>query len=225
MTLIRARMLRHLPYLAAGLILSAIFAVVTDPRNIQQMVSLATAYTSFIFVAGALLTTFFNNLSGKRSGLSNTFRRNLGIWSGVFAFAHIIAGLSVHFDGRIWLYFLYPADAEKLLPIRYDIFGFANHIGLAAAAIFAVLLYISNDSSIRRMGPVRWKRRQRLTYPLFAILWMHGVIYMLIEGRAPVFVVFLSLVFAITAFCQVRGFFVRRRIKAEEPRPDVHSKI
>ena len=53
---------------------------------------------------------------------------------------------------------------DARIPVRYDLFGFANWSGLAATALLVLLLLISNDVSLRTLGSRRWKAWQRWTY-------------------------------------------------------------
>ena len=43
-------------------------------------------------------------------------------------------------------------------------FGFGNDTGLIAALLFLLLLAISNDVSLRRLGAQKWKSLQRWMY-------------------------------------------------------------
>jgi methionine sulfoxide reductase heme-binding subunit len=201
---------RHWPYFVSGLAVGAVLALAIIPRSPQQFLSLSTAYASFLYVAAALMVGPLKLLSGGAIGLSNRLRRDFGIWAALFAIAHVIAGLSVHFSGRFWLYFVYPAEAARSNGLRLDAFGLTNYLGLAAAFIFIALLMISNDTAIRTLGPPRWKAVQRLSYPLFAIAFLHGLVYQTLEDRRFIYFVLLAVIFFIVAISQVRGFLKRR---------------
>jgi len=205
----------HFPYLVMGLSIAYLFATMVEARDTIQMLSISTAYVSFLFFAAALVVAPVRMMLGQSIGVSNGLRRNFGIWAGVFAIAHVVAGLGVHFDGKIWLYFVYPPEANKLIPLRYGMFGLTNYLGLFATIAISVLLVISNNYSMRRLGPARWKRIQRLAYPLFAATVLHGLIYQTIENR---FVGLMALVVAVTFVVigfQIRGMSIRRAVRQE----------
>ncbi len=201
---------RHWPYLAGGLALGAALALAIGSRSPQQFLSFTTAYASFLYVAGALMVGPIKLLSGGAVGLSNRLRRDFGIWSALFAIAHVIAGLSVHFNGRFWLYFIYPAQSAHAAGLRIDVFGLTNYLGVIAAMMIVVLLAISNDTAIQKLGPPRWKTVQRLSYPLFVVIFLHGLVYQLIEDRGIIYIALLVLTLCVVAIFQARGFSQRR---------------
>jgi len=206
---------RHLSFFAGGSLFGAVAAVAIQPSSIQQFLSYLTAYAGFLYLMIALILAPANLLKGRPFGLSNKLRRNFGIWAGVFAIAHVGAGLMVHFGGRWWLYFIQPVSENKLLPIRYDFFGAANYLGLIAIIVFCVLLAISNNASIKRLGPVRWKRIQQLSYPLLVITFVHGIIYQFLEQRLLIFILTLAVGFCAVLIFQLRGAITRSRASGD----------
>lgn len=85
-------------------------------------------------------------------------RRDIGIWAGIMAVLHTAIGLNVHLRGRPWLYFV-----DQHSHVRHDLFGFGNDTGLIAALFFLLLLAISNDLSLQRLG-TRWWRTKRSSW-------------------------------------------------------------
>ncbi len=207
---------RHLSFFAGGSLFGAAVAMAIQPVSIQQFLSYLTAYAGFLYLTIALILAPANLLKGRPLGLSSKLRRNFGIWAGVFAIAHVGAGLMVHFGGRWWLYFIQPMSGDKLLPIRYDFFGITNYLGLIAVIVFCVLLAISNNTSIKKLGPVRWKRIQQLSYPLLLITFVHGVIYQLLEKRILIFILILVLGFSAVLIFQMRGAITRLKTSDDD---------
>jgi len=153
--------------------------------------SIATAYPALVLTAAALVLGPWNVLRGRHNPVSFDSRRDLGIWAGVMAVIHTVVGLNVHLRGRPWLYFV---DEHKR--IRHDVFGFSNDTGLIAALLFLLLLAISNDLSLRRLGTRRWKSLQRWTYVAAALTGLHAVAYQQVEKRQAAYQV---MVWGITA--------------------------
>ena len=95
-------------------------------------------------------------------------------------------------------------------------FGFANDMGLLAAILFAGLLLISNDLSIRSLGIARWKMLQRLTYAAFALTVVHGWAFQSVEKRKiPWIAVFWSMA-AVGVIVQLAGVRRRKTIDAQD---------
>jgi methionine sulfoxide reductase heme-binding subunit len=116
-------------------------------QDVISHLSIATAYPALFLTAAALLVGPWNVLHGHDNPVSFDLRRDLGIWAGIVALLHTGIGLNVHLRGRPWLYFIDQHDR-----VRHDLFGLGNGAGLIAAFLFLLLLAISNDLSLRRLG-------------------------------------------------------------------------
>jgi methionine sulfoxide reductase heme-binding subunit len=199
----RPRRLLLLAATAAAVAL--VFFLLTPGQPIIQRLSKATAYAALLLLAAAIIVGPLRVLRGESNPLSTYFRRDIGIVAGILALAHTIIGLQVHFQGDFGQYFFYrtPAGLDGL---RHDPFGVANDLGLLATAIILVLLVFSNNRSIRALGPVRWKRVQRLNYVGSILVIIHGLLYQIMEKRALAFVLCLVFVTVVAALLQISGF-------------------
>lgn len=140
--------------------------------------SVALAYGSAAALAATLAIGPLFALWGRRVPVSFDLRRDLGISSAMLALGHVVFGLQVHMHGRIVEYFF---DAGR---IRLDRFGLANLLGVAATVVATLLLTISNDCSLARLGVSRWKKLQRSAYVLALLVLTHGWLYQGIEKRS-----------------------------------------
>lgn len=174
------RLARNLGIVALSLAVYLIVVTATSHSNqVMFRLSMATGYTSVVLIGWALLIGPWRVLRGRRAPVSTDLRRDVGIWGALFGVAHVVTGLQVHLGDPI-KYFVYRDDAHRV-PVRYDLFGFANWSGLAATLVLLLLLAISNDLSLRALGSRRWKRWQRWTYWLGALVVAHGLAYQWIE--------------------------------------------
>lgn len=188
----RRRIARHLMIAFATAGCTALFWQLFSTRqDLISHFSIATAYPALVLTAAALVLGPWNVLRGRHNPVSFDSRRDLGIWAGVMALIHTVVGLNVHLRGRPWLYFV---DEHKR--IRHDVFGFSNDTGLIAALLFLLLLAISNDLSLRRLGTRRWKSLQRWAYVAAALTGLHAVAYQQVEKRQAAYQV---MVWGITA--------------------------
>lgn len=189
---------------------AALFALLGDGTTVFR-ISLSTAYVALMLFAVTFALGPLYVLATKRSPVSTYLRRDISIWGGVFALIHTAAGLFVHFGGRIWPYFFFEDWHNSIVPVRYDAFGIANYTGAVAAVIVLVLLAISNNASMRRLGPPRWKALQRSSYAIAALTLVHTLIYQMLEQRAaPGWAAFWLVVAIVVAlrlvtFAQQRG--------------------
>jgi sulfoxide reductase heme-binding subunit YedZ len=174
------RLVRNLGIAAVAL---AVYLVAVNASHSTQTMfrlSMATGYASVALIAWAMLIGPWRVWRGRTAPVSTDLRRDVGIWGAVFGVAHVVAGLQVHMAGAIWKYFIFP-EGDHPVPLRYDLFGFANWTGLAATLVLLMLLAISNDVSLRALGSRRWKSWQRWTYWAAALVVAHGLAYLWIE--------------------------------------------
>lgn len=181
----RGRLARHhLPL--AVLTAAAGYALFAshDDADLLGRLSFASAWPALLLLTATLLIGPWRALHGKRPAVSLDLRRDIGIWAGMTGILHAVIGQCVHLRGRPWLYYIY--EKWRFVPLRHDLFGFANHTGLIAAVILALLLATSNDHYLRRLGNGRWKGLQRWNYGCFVLAALHSFGYLLgIESLKP----------------------------------------
>lgn len=184
---------------------------ITRPyRDAVMRASFATAYPALLLLALTLLTGPLNVLTRRRNPVSSDLRRDMGIWAGIFAIGHSIIGQCVHLRGRPWLYYIYQRREQHWLPLRHDLFGFANYTGLAGALLVIALLASSNDYSLRRLGTPGWKKLQRWNYAIFGLVTAHAIGYLVIEKQKLPFDLVISIAIGVTVAVQTAGYAQRR---------------
>jgi len=211
------RLVRNVGIVALALVIHLIVVTATSSSSqVMFRLSMATGYTSIALIGWALAIGPWRVRRGRSAPVSTDLRRDVGIWGGLFGLAHVGTGLFVHMGDPL-KYFVWRGTGRPL-PVRHDLFGFANWSGLAATALLALLLLISNDVSLRRLGSRRWKAWQRWTYWTGALVVVHGLAYQWIEKGNGGWVYVFVLVIAVVAGMQLDG---RRRFLARRaPAPD-----
>lgn len=204
------RTARHIALALASAAMVAIVYPNVPTDFILRRWNLATAYAALALLALSLAIGPWNLLRGRPNPVSQALRRDIGIWAGIMALVHSAIGSQIHMGGRFWQYFTYGPDEPHVLPIRIDAFGFANFTGLASTLILLLLLCISSDAALRRLGTPRWKRLQRWNYWAFGLMAMHAATFHVVEKRVvPVVLVFGGVVLAV-ALLQFAGYRQRR---------------
>jgi sulfoxide reductase heme-binding subunit YedZ len=202
----RRRLWQHfVPLLAVSGGMVAAFAVALDQRTVQRL-SIGTGYAALALLAFALSVGPLRAIRGRRLPLSIDVRRDAGICTAILGLIHVVLGLQVHHGGAILSYFS-----------SFDKGGVANWTGLAATLLLVLLLGISSDWAIRRLGKRPWKRLQRLAYALFALVVTHTVLYQVVEERATALVGAAAAVAGATVALQLAG--ARRRGRRPPPQP------
>jgi sulfoxide reductase heme-binding subunit YedZ len=192
------RFSRHLAFATVGTLIISFFANSVPEYETMARMSLGAAYAALIFLAATLLISPYYALRKKRIPLSSHLRRDLGIWTAIFALLHTYVGFQVYGSIRFMEYFIDRCDELNDTCIRVDLFGFANHTGLLAAIILLCLLLISNNLSIKILSAKRWQAIQKFAYLGAALSVVHGVFYQLLEERMlPLVLVFSVLVLVV----------------------------
>lgn len=209
---IGARIKKHyLPLLFLSLFTTLIFYLLWNKLDAITFTADATGYISMILLVISLLIGPVNLFLKKSNPPSSYFRRDLGIYAGILAIVHSITGLFVHLRGQMWQYFFYHTDQGYTL--RFDDFGWANETGLMAALLVILLLATSNDYSIKKLKPLKWKNIQRLTYVMFILVLFHCLYYRIIGNNLNrVYSLYLPMLGIILLF-QLTGIFLRIRNK------------
>jgi sulfoxide reductase heme-binding subunit YedZ len=212
----RRRLARHALLAAASLVLgAAVYAAV--PAFAMRRLSLATAYLALALTTLSLMIGPWNVLRARANPVSQDVRRDVGIWAGLVALAHTVVGLQVHMQGRWWQYFVWPPDRAQGFPLRTDAFGAANVAGLGATLVFLLLLALSNDVALRRLGSGRWKALQRWNYAGFGLTAAHAALYQVTERRALPAVAVFSASVVVVGLTQLAGYRRRRAAAASTP--------
>ena len=207
------RTARHLVLLLAGLGTFGLFHLLYAPDDLFWWFSMSSAYASLFLLALTLAIGPWNKLRGIPNPVSTYLRRDIGIWAGIFGIFHVVFGLLVHFRGHMQLYFV-PMPGTQRFPYRYDAFGLANHLGLFATVVLVLLLALSNDASMRKLGGRPWKSLQRWNYAGAILVVAHGALYQILEKRKLGLVAACVIVVGITVALQAAGFRATRKKNA-----------
>lgn len=202
---LQRRLLHHIVVGVGSIALTITFMHLFPKRDFISQVSIGTAYPALFLTAAALLLGPFNVLWRKPNPASFDLRRDLGIWAGMLALVHTGIGLNVHLRGKMWLYFV-----DMHYRLRRDAFGFGNYTGAVAAIVFLLLLALSNDLSLRKLGIDRWKSLQRWAYAGIALTAAHAIAYQHVEKRITPFRLALYLSSGILSTFQAAGVLKKR---------------
>jgi sulfoxide reductase heme-binding subunit YedZ len=175
------RVRNHVGLGAASLVSTAAIYELVQSKDSIFRASMATAYVALGLLGVTLAIGPLAALRGRRYPVSTDIRRDVGIWSGVVGLTHVFVGLQVHLRGKMWEYFVRPA--EGLLLPRIDPFGAANYAGVVASLILLALLGTSNDASLRGLGTARWRSLHALTTWALVLTVLHGAAYQFVEKR------------------------------------------
>lgn len=198
----------HVPLLLFTILSIALCYRYVKSEDIVFRWSLATAYPGTVLLVATLITGPLRILRKQALSVSDDLTRDLGIWAAVVSLLHVAFGLQVHMRGRMWLLFI--TEALEFPFVRFDLFGVANYTGLLGTIIIVLLLALSNDLSMRKLGPKKWKQLQRWNYGLFVLIIVHGSIYQILEERVLPYPYLFAAIMVVALAMQLTGFLYRK---------------
>jgi len=208
------RLLRHALLMLAGAAVVGAMAASLGSTRAAWRLSMGTAWASLLLLGVSLVIGPLRVILRRPNPVTTDLRRDVGIWAAVLGLVHVVLGLQMHMKRRID-YFVYPPDQPHAFPLRHDLFGVASWTGLAATLVLLMLLAISNDVSLRKLGTVRWKALQRWSYALATLTLVHGAVFQVLEKRTASLVVVLGVVSFAVLVVQLAG---ARRVRRGGPR-------
>ena len=110
------------------------------------------------------------------------YRRELGIWFGIFAIAHTIIILDgwVLWDFYLFMGYQYIPAIDQTVRMESG-FGMANILGLMAVLIALPLMATSTDWATRALGASAWKFLHYGAYTIFYAVALHTAYFLYIH--------------------------------------------
>jgi methionine sulfoxide reductase heme-binding subunit len=102
------------------------------------------------------------------------YRRELGVWFGLFAFLHTLLVLNgwARWDALRFLGYEFVPQLGRVARLEPG-FGLSNLLGLVAMLFTLVLMATSTDWAVRRLGGKAWKFLQLSSYIVFYLSALH----------------------------------------------------
>lgn len=178
-----------------------------------DQLSIVSAYLCLLLLATALLIGPFHVFrEGKPLG-NSYIRRDIGIWAAVSGLLHFYLAnvLSMNYE-----YLGIYVENSPLPPspeIRSELYSFGTIIGYVIAVLFIVLLTLSNDWMVRKIGLKWWKRIQRLGYLGFLFSCAHAFVFQILESRETLWIIVVMFVTVLVLIGQGYGIASIRRLR------------
>ncbi len=107
------------------------------------------------------------------------YRRELGVWFGLFALLHTLLILNgwARWDALRFLGYEFVPELGRAARLEPG-FGLSNLLGLVAMLFTLVLMATSTDWAVRRLGGRAWKFLQLSSYIVFYLSALHTVYFL-----------------------------------------------
>ncbi len=205
------RVRRHFALLVivAGSVSLAIFGAA--PETATDRVSFLTAYLFMILMMVVLAIGPLRALRTGRAVFNSHLRRDVAIWLAISGMLHVYAGTVQSMTPLYVGTFVQIGPDASAVALRQELFSWGTIAGLAILVFLLLLLALSNDVSIIRIGKRWWKRMHRTTYAVFVLTIAHGVAFQFLEYRATWLIALLLLSSGAILGIQFAGFAAVRR--------------
>ena len=120
-----------------------------------------------------------------QAGKLLSYRRELGIWFGIFAILHTVLILNswVRWDIERFMGYEFVPALNRMVRLESG-FGVANLLGLLALVLALPLMATSADWAVRALGGSAWKFLHYGVYTIFYLVVMHTAYFMYIHFTA-----------------------------------------
>jgi DMSO/TMAO reductase YedYZ heme-binding membrane subunit len=176
-----------------------------DEGTLADRLSIFSAYLCLYLFTAALLV---GPLKVWRSGqplLNNHLRRDIGIWGGLAGLLHFWLANVLAMTWEYVGIFVENASAPPSAAVRDQLYLWGTILGYVVAVVILVLLTLSSDRMLRRVGKSWWKRLQRLSYVAFIATVAHAFAFQVLESRPSPWIILVAVVTLAVVSLQIIG--------------------
>jgi DMSO/TMAO reductase YedYZ heme-binding membrane subunit len=173
--------------------------------------SIASAWLCVGFMAAALLFGPYLRATADRRVVNNYVRRDIGMWSALAGLVHFVVAIDVSMSPAYLSVYVQVLDTAISLEWRDRLFAWGSIVGTLAGVLLVILLAISNDKLLGRLGQKNWKRVQGLAYPAFLLTAVHGFAFQLLESRRAGVIILLAALCLLVIFSRLASRSKARR--------------
>ena len=181
-------------------------AISGTPETAADRLSIVSAYFCLLLLGLALLIGPANVLRSGRLVVNSYIRRDTGIWAATTGLLHFylanVLSMNYEYLGT------YVENAVQLptAAVRSTLYNSGTISGYIIAVLFIVLLALSSDWMVRKVGLKWWKRIQRLSYLAFILTCIHAFEFQVLEARPLLWVLVVAAITGVTFAGQCLGF-------------------
>ena len=186
-------------------------AISGSPETAADRLSIVSAYLCLLLLALVLLIGPASVLRSRRLVVNSYIRRDTGIWAAVNGLLHFYLAnvLSMNYE-YLGAYVENAAQAPSAAA-RSTLYNSGTIAGYLIAVLFIVLLLLSSDWMVRKVGLKWWKRIQRFSYLGFILTCVHAFEFQVLEARPLFWVVVVATVAIVIFAAQCMGFLAVKK--------------
>jgi sulfoxide reductase heme-binding subunit YedZ len=181
--------------------------VIGPDAEAADRLSIVSAYLCLVLLGAALLIGPYHAFRQGRPLANTCIRRDIGIWGALSGLIHFYLANLLSMNYEYLGIYVEAAPVPPSPEIRSELYSWGTISGYVIAVLFIVLLALSNDWAMRKIGLKWWKRIQRVSYVGFLLTCVHAFLFQILESREALWVVVVIIITLAVFFWQVRGIF------------------
>lgn len=202
---------QHHALLAFVSLVITLVALALEDGSLLDKLSMATAYNCLLLLAIALSIGPVNVLRSGRPVINSYLRRDTGIWAAINGIVHLILATSLSMTPQYLDSYVKISSHAMNIQTRESLFLWGSLAAYIVGILLVMLLALSSNKAMQRVGLRWWKRLQRMAYLVFILTVVHAWAFQLIEARNPLLAGLLVLFTLLVFGLQMAAFFVMKR--------------
>lgn len=204
------RLISHLTLILVTLVAFYVSSLILDSGSQTDAISITSAYLCLSYLVIALLIGPLTVIRKGRSPSNSYIRRDIGIWAALNGLLHFYLANVLSMNTEYLDYYIsnfpHPPSAE----IRNSLYMWGTIVGYLVALLFILLLSLSNDWAVRKVGIKWWKRLQQTAYLIFIFTVVHAFAFQVLEDRQKIWMLVIAFLSVIVVWLQIRGYLARK---------------
>jgi len=190
-----------------------------------DQLSIVSAYLCLFLLGAALLIGPFHAFrEGKPLG-NSYIRRDIGIWAALSGLLHFYLANVLAMNYEYLGIYVENSPVPPSPEIRSELYSWGTIFGYVIAGLFIILLTLSNDWMVRKVGLKWWKRIQRLSYLGFLFTCAHAFVFQVLESRETLWIIVVLLVTVLVLIGQGYGIASIKRLRMGRLHKVVHTDV
>lgn len=198
------RIRNNLILLAANMLGLGLSAWLLPYAALWERLSVGSAWLCMVVLCSALLIGPLRRSAGQQAPANIYLRRDLAIWSALQGFFHVYAGSLVSMNQDYIQGFVNTDLAPWSAVVRDELFYWGAMLGFIVSLIYLMLLTVSSDRAMRKVGVDRWKKIQKSAHLVLWLTVIHAIAFQLLESRYVPLALILAVMSAVLVV-QYRG--------------------
>jgi len=186
-----------------------------SPEAAADRLSIVSAYLCLLLLGLALLIGPASVLRSGRLVVNSYIRRDTGVWAAANGLLHFYLANVLSMNYEYLGAYVENAGQLPTSAVRSTLYNSGTISGYVIALLFIVLLLLSSDWMVRKVGLKWWKRIQRFSYLSFILTCIHAFEFQVLEARPLFWVVVVAAVAIVTVAMQCMGFLAVKKSQAD----------